>query len=299
MTVGNTYTLVIVDDGTTVSAWIVDDAGQQTCSFKATVSTGNTQVMTGWIGLTAGHTFTAPITGVATAIAATPTFSPSAGTYTSTQTVTISTATTGASIYCTTDGSTPTTASNLYTGAISVSASQTIKAIAALTGLTNSLVGAAPYFVVPWTMEYGTVDGISSGNFALTGNDTGTLSSSAPYKGTWNAATAYQNLGTSNNTISATFTYQGRKAAIWLSRCARNAGWRNGYADTRGCRTAIVGLRYLTPLAHVPGGRVCRRDLRGSLSGDRPRTTTPLALAGSLRRLPGRSKTSPFLLHAS
>ena len=68
---------------------------------------------------------------------------------------------------------------------------------------------------------------------------------------------------------------------------------------TDGCRTAIVGLRYLTPLAHVPGGRVCRRDLRGSLSGDRPRTTTPLALAGSLRRLPGRSKTSPFLLHAS
>ena len=47
--------------------------------------------------------------------AAAPTFSPAAGTYTSAQTVTISTTTSGASIRYTTDGSTPSeTAGTLY-----------------------------------------------------------------------------------------------------------------------------------------------------------------------------------------
>lgn len=38
---------------------------------------------------------------------------------------------------------------------------------------------------------------------------TGTLSSSVIYAGTWYAATAYQDLGTTKNTVAATFTYQG------------------------------------------------------------------------------------------
>src|SRR4029077_8596244 len=61
--------------------------------------------------------------------AATPTFSPVAGTYTSAQNVTISDTTAGASIFYTTDGSTPTTASTRYTSAIPVGATTTIKAI--------------------------------------------------------------------------------------------------------------------------------------------------------------------------
>ena len=53
---------------------------------------------------------------------AAPTFSPAAGTYTSAQTVTISTTTSGASIRYTTDGSTPSeTAGTLYSGPITVS----------------------------------------------------------------------------------------------------------------------------------------------------------------------------------
>src|SRR5260370_16839569 len=59
-----------------------------------------------------------------------PTFRPAGGTYTSAQTVTISTTDSSAVIYYTTDGSTPTTSSTAYSGPISVAATQTITAIA-------------------------------------------------------------------------------------------------------------------------------------------------------------------------
>lgn len=78
---------------------------------------------------------------------ATPTFSPAAGSYGSTQSVTISTATSGASIYYTVDGSTPTTSSTPYTGAVSVSSSLTLKALATKTGYSNSAVGSATYTI--------------------------------------------------------------------------------------------------------------------------------------------------------
>ena len=74
-----------------------------------------------------------------------PTFSVAAGSYDATQSVELSTTTEGATIYYTTDGSTPTNESTEYTGAISVSATQTIKAIAIKTGLTNSDVASATY----------------------------------------------------------------------------------------------------------------------------------------------------------
>ncbi|MBI3488001.1 MAG: chitobiase/beta-hexosaminidase C-terminal domain-containing protein, partial [Acidobacteria bacterium] len=78
---------------------------------------------------------------------AAPTFSPAAGTYASAQTVTLSTATTGAAICYTTDGSTPTAGSTSYTGPIQVLASQTIRAIAVRSGWTNSSVASAAYTI--------------------------------------------------------------------------------------------------------------------------------------------------------
>ena len=85
-------------------------------------------------------------------IVATPTFSPEAGTYTSAQNVTISTATSGATIYYTTDGTTPTTSSSVYSSAIPVSTTTTIKAIATATGYDNSSVASATYTIV--TLEH-------------------------------------------------------------------------------------------------------------------------------------------------
>jgi len=78
---------------------------------------------------------------------ATPTFSPAAGTYTSIQTVTISDTTSGATIYYTTDGSTPTTSSTKYSAAITVSSTETIKAIAVAAGYSQSAVATAKYTI--------------------------------------------------------------------------------------------------------------------------------------------------------
>jgi hypothetical protein len=77
--------------------------------------------------------------------AATPTFTPAAGTYTGAQSVTIKDSTQGAAIYYTTDGSTPTAGSNAYSGAITVASTETVKAIAVATGYTESAVASAAY----------------------------------------------------------------------------------------------------------------------------------------------------------
>ncbi|TMJ01027.1 MAG: glycoside hydrolase, partial [Bacillati bacterium ANGP1] len=76
---------------------------------------------------------------------ATPAFSPAAGTYTSSVTVTISDSTAGAAIHYTTDGSTPTASSPIYSSSILVAQTTTIKAMAAKSGMTNSGVASATY----------------------------------------------------------------------------------------------------------------------------------------------------------
>ncbi len=52
-----------------------------------------------------------------------------------------------------------------------------MKAIAALDGWSNSAVASATYTLAAWTMEFGTIDGISSGTVTLIGNDRGMTSS--------------------------------------------------------------------------------------------------------------------------
>jgi glucosylceramidase len=86
-------------------------------------------------------------TTIQTPTAATPTFSPAAGTYTSAQSVTLGDSTTGASIYYTTDGSTPTATSSLYSKPITVSVTTTITAIAILSGYNNSALATGTFTI--------------------------------------------------------------------------------------------------------------------------------------------------------
>jgi len=74
-----------------------------------------------------------------------PTFSPSAGTYYTNQSVTLTSSVSGATIRYTTDGSDPTTSSPIASGPIAVDVTTTIKAKAFLTGWTDSAIGTGAF----------------------------------------------------------------------------------------------------------------------------------------------------------
>ena len=81
--------------------------------------------------------------------AATPAFSPAPGSYSSAQSVALSDSTPGASIYYTTDGTTPTTSSTLFSAStpIAVASTTTIEAIAVASGYMNSAVASGTYTI--------------------------------------------------------------------------------------------------------------------------------------------------------
>jgi hypothetical protein len=85
---------------------------------------------------------------------ATPTASVTPGSYSSAQSVTLSSATSGASIYYTTDGTPPTTSSASYESPISVTTTQTIKAIAVKSNFLASDVASFEYTITPASPSY-------------------------------------------------------------------------------------------------------------------------------------------------
>jgi hypothetical protein len=87
----------------------------------------------------------------ATVPATPPVFTPGSGTYTTPQSVTITDALPGVSIYYTTDGTTPTPGSTKYTGPITVPASVRLKAIAWGGNYGPSPVASANYTIITTT----------------------------------------------------------------------------------------------------------------------------------------------------
>ena len=118
--------------------------------YKATVGTGNVinYSFTYNNGSPAYDTpiFTYTVGGTIGTVA-TPAFNPTGGTYTSAQNVSLSCATSGATIRYSTDGSIPSITSPQYTAPISVSATKTIKAIAIKSGMTTSATATATYTI--------------------------------------------------------------------------------------------------------------------------------------------------------
>ncbi len=83
---------------------------------------------------------------------ATPSYSPAGGTYTSARTVTITSATSGAAIRYTTDGSTPSATSPVYTGPVTIDTTTTLKAVGLKASWSDSVAQSSTY-----TMNFGSL----------------------------------------------------------------------------------------------------------------------------------------------
>lgn len=83
-----------------------------------------------------------------TPVVSLPTFNPVGGDYTTTQNVSISCETDGATIYYTTNGDNPTEESEVYASSIEVSETTTIKAFAKKEGMLNSGIATAIYNII-------------------------------------------------------------------------------------------------------------------------------------------------------
>jgi hypothetical protein len=130
---------------------------------NGTTGCTNGTLYSGAISITSGQTIYAvaggtgygdsPIGSAAYQISSTtaqPTFSLGTAKYQGDQTLTISDVTPSSTIYYTTNGSTPTTSSSVYSAPITVSATQTVNAIAAASGASQSTVGSVTLTINPY-----------------------------------------------------------------------------------------------------------------------------------------------------
>ena len=183
----DTMAVHLVYNGTTLTMSITDIVTAAVFSTSWTVNIpttiGSNTAYVGFTGSTGAYTasqkiltwsFSSGTTSAPTTVA-TPTFSVAAGTYAAAQAVTLADATSGAKIYYTTNGTTPTSSSTLYSGAITVSASETLEAIA-ISGSTSSSVASAAYVIqgTPATPTFSPGNGTYTTTQTVTISDTST-----------------------------------------------------------------------------------------------------------------------------
>ena len=145
-------TATITYNGSKLTLTLYDGVVNKTFTTSETINIpsviGSSTAYVGFTGGSGGLSASQKIASwTYTSQAVSPAFTPPAGTYTAAQKVTFKSATTNAQIYYTINGTTPTSASTHYTGAITVSASKTIQAIAVSPTVGTSVVSSAAYTV--------------------------------------------------------------------------------------------------------------------------------------------------------
>jgi len=237
-----------------------------TCSTGTTYSTPFTVSSSATvkaIGTKAGTTNSAVMSAAYTIVVATPTDSPGAGTYSSTQSVTLSDATGSAVICYTVDGSTPAastpgtcSAGTTYSGAFNIASTTTLKAIGTKTGLSNSAVLTSVY-----TISGGSISISDSGNAHTTGfgngtQSTGTINSTGATLLTLGIAQYDVPLTTASFTDSkgnSVCTSSGAQTGCWYGSHIINGTASDPVVQTYFCYGCTVGTNHSITYAGATG----------------------------------------------
>ena len=169
---------------------------------------------------------------------ATPTFNPAGGTYTAAQNVILSSVSSGATIRYTTDGTAPTVTSPVYSTPINVATTETIKAYATASGLTDSAVTSATYTIsalapFKWAFEDSNASG--TWNWSSTWNGGGTTLAvgsyndlpcvtTEKYEGTSSIMFNFNHAGGAGNAGGSITTIPGGTGVEPTSQAERDAG---------------------------------------------------------------------------
>ncbi|MBB5315814.1 chitobiase/beta-hexosaminidase C-terminal domain-containing protein [Tunturibacter empetritectus] len=140
-----------------------------------------------------------------------PVFTPAGGTYASAQEVVLSDKDTSAAIYYTLDGSTPTTSSPVYTGAIQVQANTTVSALAVDPALKTNHAVTAAYVIqsggsnIDFGSGFAIPTGLTFNGTAINANDTSLQLTNG---GTNQAASAFYNQPIDVRVFTTDFVFQ-------------------------------------------------------------------------------------------
>src|SRR6185436_3485039 len=173
---------------------------------------------------------------------ATPTISPAGGTYASPVTVTLADSTPGAAIHYTTDGSTPTPSSPVYSGSFVVSQTTTVKAMATASGMANSDVASAAYTI---QLQPVATPVISPAAGTYTTSVTVSITDSTP-----GAVIHYTIDGTTPTPSSPTYT---GTFAVTQTRTVKAMATASGMANSNVASTSYT-IKVATPTISPPGG---------------------------------------------
>lgn len=141
-----------------------------------------------------------------------PTISPNGGTFTNSVSVTLAATTTGSTVRYTTNGTTPTSSSPIYTSPFTLNSGATIKAFAMKSGSTDSSVTSASYTIVTSSTNTVPTNILTRATFVKI--DTNTLGN---WKGVYGSE-GYNVVGNADSypTYVQT-TFEGRTDRIWAS----------------------------------------------------------------------------------